>query len=139
MLTLNTDHTFQYELLRVLGLSRDRGADIGEVLAIAPKIGPGDFESWYEQFNELAGHVRESVETQSDGHPVSVRNAMFGAASYYRAADFFLHGKPQDPRIHEIWNDASACFDRAIALLDVPAEHVRIDGGGFYVPAILYR
>jgi hypothetical protein len=47
MLTLNTNRTFQYELLRVLGLSRDRGADIGEVLGIAPKIVPGNFESWY--------------------------------------------------------------------------------------------
>src|SRR3984957_13512061 len=139
MLTLNTDHTFQYELLRVLGLSRDRGADIGEVLGIAPKIAPGDFESWYEQFNELANHVRSSVETQSDRHPVSIRNAMFRAASYYRAADFFLHGKAQDPRIQEIWDIATACFDRAIALLDVPTERVRMEGGKFHIPAILYR
>src|ERR1700722_6238065 len=139
MLTLNTDHTFQYELLRVLGLSRDRGADIGEVLGIAPKIAPGDFESWYEQFNELANHVRSSVESQSNRHPVSIRNAMFRAANYYRAADFFLHGKPQDARIHEVWNNATACFDRAIALLDIPAERIRIDGGEFYIPAILYR
>jgi hypothetical protein len=139
MLTLNADHTFQYELLRVRGLSRGRGADIGEVLATAPKIEPGNFESWYEQFNELAGHVRSSVETQSDPHPVSVRSAMFRAANYYRAADFFLHGKPQDPRIHEIWNDATNCFDRAIAFLDVPAERVRIDAGEFYIPSILYR
>src|ERR1700722_17210217 len=99
MLTLNTDHTFQYELLRVLGLSRDRGADIGEVLGIAPKIAPGDLESWYERFHQLADHVRSSVDRQSDRHAVSVRNAMFRAANYYRAADFFLHGKPQDPRI----------------------------------------
>jgi dienelactone hydrolase len=139
MLTLNTDHTFQYELLRVLGLSRDRGADIGEVLGIAPRIVPGNFESWYEQFNELADHVRSSVESQSERHPVSLRNAMFRAANYYRAADFFLHGKPQDPRISEIWKKATACFDRAITLLDVPAERVRIDGGEFSIPAILYR
>jgi hypothetical protein len=139
MLTLNTDHTFQYELLRVLGLSRDRGADIGEVLGIAPKIVPGNFESWYEQFNELADHVRSRVESQSERHPVSLRNAMFRAANYYRAADFFLHGNPQDSRIHETWNKATACFDRAISLLDVPTERVRIDGGEFSIPAILHR
>ena len=38
MLVLNWDRTFQYELLRVLGTSHDRGADIGELLRIAPKI-----------------------------------------------------------------------------------------------------
>jgi hypothetical protein len=50
MLVLNRDRAFQYELLRVLGTSHDRGADVGEVLRIAPKIIPGDFESWHEQF-----------------------------------------------------------------------------------------
>jgi hypothetical protein len=69
MLTLNTGHTFQYELLRVLSLSRDRGADVGEVLGTAPQIVPGNFESWYEQFNELADHFRSSVESQSDRNP----------------------------------------------------------------------
>jgi pimeloyl-ACP methyl ester carboxylesterase len=64
---------------------------------------------------------------------------MFRAANYYRAADFFLHGKPQDPRITGIWKNATDCFDRAIALLDVPAERILIDGEEFYIPAILYR
>jgi alpha-beta hydrolase superfamily lysophospholipase len=139
MLTLNSDTTFQYELLRVLGLSRDRGADIGEILQIAPRIVPGDFESWFEQFNRLGCHVRSSVDAQSDWHRVSIRNAMFRAASYYRAADFFLHGNPRDPRICETWKNATDCFDRAIALLDFPAERIRIDAGDFHVPAIFYR
>ncbi len=30
MLKLSANPTFQYELLRVLGLSRDRGSDVGE-------------------------------------------------------------------------------------------------------------
>ena len=97
MLTLNTDSTFQYELLRVLGLSRDRGADIGEVLNIAPRITPGDFESWYEQFNQLADHVRSGAQAQPDRFRVSVRNAMFRAASYYRAAGFSRTGTQAIP------------------------------------------
>jgi len=138
MQALNADDTFHFELLRVLGTSRDRGADIGEVLDIAQRIIPGDFESWYEQFNELAGHVRAGVEPQSDGHRVSIRNALFRAATYYRAADFFLHGNPRDPRIRETWKNATACFDHAISLLDVPGQRIPIDGGTFQIPAILY-
>ncbi len=139
MLTLHTDPTFQYELLRVLGTSHDRGADIGEVLNIAPEIVAGDFESWYEQFRALATHVRSSVDSKSGRHAVSLRNAMFRAASYYRAADFFLHGKPEDPRIQEIWKEATTCFDVAISLLDIPAQRLRIEAEGFHVPAILFR
>ena len=137
MTLLSTHPTFQYELLRILGVSRDRGSDVGEVLSIAEKIIPGDFESWYEHFNSLACHVRSSVE--SDRHRVSARNAMFRAASYYRAADFFLHGVPEDPRIDAIWKDATDCFDRAISLLDIPGERVNIEGGDFHIPAIFYR
>jgi hypothetical protein len=102
MLTLNADPTFKYEILRILGTSHALGADIGEVLNLAPNIHPGDFESWYEQFYALANRVRSSVDPNSNRHPVTARNAMFHAASYYRAADFFLHGKPEDTRIHEI-------------------------------------
>ncbi len=40
MLQLSPDPTFHYELLRLLETSRDLGADIGEVLAAAARIGP---------------------------------------------------------------------------------------------------
>jgi alpha-beta hydrolase superfamily lysophospholipase len=139
MLKLSADPTFHYELLRILGSSHDRGADIGEVLGVAAKIAPGSFESWYEEFKRLADHVRSTVDRRSDAHRVSVRNAMFRAASYYRAADFFLHGNPHDPRMDEVWRDATLCFDRAISLLDVPGERLEIDTGDFRIPAILYR
>jgi hypothetical protein len=92
MLKLSADPTFHYELLRVLGTSRDRWADAGEVLTAAAQIIPGDFDSWYIQFAKLADHVLNSVDQQSNLHPVSIRNAMFRAATYYRAADFFCTG-----------------------------------------------
>lgn len=139
MLQLSQDPTFQYELLRTLGVTRDRGADVGEVLSIAPKIISGDFESWYQNFNRLAERVRASVEGNAGRHPVSSRNAMFRAATYFRAADFFLHGNPDDPRIRETWTNATACFNCAISLLDVPAQRMEIDAGDFRIPAVFYR
>jgi dienelactone hydrolase len=137
MTPLSTDKTFHYELLRVLGASRSYGADIGEVLDVAGKVIPGDFESWYEEFNRLAEHVDASV--RNTRHPVSVRNALFRAANYYRAADFFLHGNPADPRINELWIRQTACFDVAISLMDVPGERLEINTPDFTIPAILYR
>jgi hypothetical protein len=139
MLKLSADPTFHYELLRVLGTSRDRGADAGEVLTTTAQIIPGDFDSWYIQFAKLADHVLNSVDQQSNLHPVSIRNAMFRAATYYRAADFFLHGNPDDFRIYQTWNHAIACFDRAISLVEIPGERFEIDAGGFQIPGIFYR
>lgn len=136
MKLLSTDKTFHFELLRVLSASRSFGADIGEVLDIAERIFPGDFGSWFDEFNRLAKHVHESVANTT--YPVSVRNALFRAASYYRAADFFLHGDAADPRINEMWVNQTSCFNLAISLMDIPGERIELDAGEFTVPAIVY-
>lgn len=137
MLQLSIDHTFHYELLRTIGTARSKGADIGEVLSVAGKIGPGDFESWYAHFNQLARHIHSNI--PDTRYPVSARNALFRAATYYRAADFFLHGNPGDPRINETWDDQTACFNQAISLMDVPGERFEIKTPEFNIPGILYR
>ncbi|MFY0256028.1 alpha/beta hydrolase family protein [Chitinophaga sp. 30R24] len=137
MLQLSSDHTFHYELLRVLGASRANGADVSEVLSVAEKVKPGDFESWYEEFNKLAQHVHTNVPDVR--YRVSARNALFRAASYYRSADFFLHGNPADPRIMDIWKLQTACFDQAISLMDIPGERFELATPEFNVPGIFYR
>lgn len=58
---------------------------------------------------------------------------------YHRAADFFLHGNPSDPRIGSLWNSQPAKFYAAIALLPVPDELVTVRADGFDVPLIMYR
>ena len=101
-LQLSPDPVFHFELLRVLGFARELGADIGEVLDVAGKIAPGDFESWTTQFAALAKHVAARAKTYAaEGRRVSARDAFFRAATYFRAADFYLHGNPADPRISE--------------------------------------
>lgn len=140
MLQLSRDATFHVELLRVLGAARDGGSDVAEVLGIADRIEPGNFESWHSRFNELAHRVRGRAEEQTKAaRDVSARNAFFRAASYFRAADFFLHGNPADPRISEIWRYATTCFDSAIKRLDVPGERLLLSADGFQVPTIFYR
>jgi dienelactone hydrolase len=137
MLKLNTNETFDFEMWRVLGMTRTYGSDIAEVLTIAEKIIPGDFESWYNEFTGLADHINATL--PDSAHPVSLRNALFRASNYYRSADFFLHGNPADPRIDEIWTKQQICFDKAISLMDVPGERIEIKAAGFRIPAIIYR
>jgi pimeloyl-ACP methyl ester carboxylesterase len=139
MLELNPDPTFHYELLRILGSARDQGADVAEVLYAARRIFPGDFESWYRAFNDLAMLVREQALTAAANGRRSARGAFFRAATYFRAADFFLHGDALDPRMHDTWRLATACFDDAISRLARPAERLTLQADGFTIPAILYR
>jgi alpha-beta hydrolase superfamily lysophospholipase len=137
MLQLSIDKAFHFELLRVLATTRFYGADVAEVLSVAEKIKPGDFESWYQEFIGLAQHIHAGA--VGSRHPVSVRNALFRAATYYRAADFFLHGNPDDSRITEIWDKQTACFDRAISLMEIPGKRFEIEASEFKIPAILYK
>jgi dienelactone hydrolase len=140
VLPLSADPTFHYELLRVLGTARDRGADVGEVLRAALRVIPGDFDSWHDEFAALAHAVRDdAMAAAARGKRVSARGAYFRAATYFRAADFFLHGNPNDARITTLWRLATSCFDEAISRLDVPAERFVIAADGFTIPAVLYR
>ncbi len=137
---LNADDTFQFERLRVLGTAPYSGADVSEILALADTIKPGDFESWFRAFDGLARRVRSGVAVgDDDARAVSVRDALFRAASYFRAADFFLHGNASDPRITSLWTAQTECFDRAISLLPVPGERLVADAADFRIPMILYR
>jgi Esterase FrsA-like len=138
-MTLSSDGTFNFNLLRWLGLAPYHGSDVAEVLDVAGRITPGDFESWHREFMALARQVEHEGWERHRSSPVTLRGRAFRAAAYYRAADFFLHGNPHDPRIMSTWAAATEQFNRAIAQLTPPGERVTIQADGFAVPAILYR
>jgi pimeloyl-ACP methyl ester carboxylesterase len=136
---LSSDRTFAFNLLRWHGLAPYRGSDVAEVLDVADRIIPGDFESWHREFMALAQQVEQEGWGGLRASPATLRDRGFRAASYYRAADFFLHGAPTDPRIVSTWASATEQFDRAISQLDPPGERIEIQADGFTVPAIFFR
>ncbi|KAI1390874.1 alpha/beta-hydrolase [Hypoxylon trugodes] len=136
MLKLNSDDSFNFELLRVLAHTTYGGADISECLIAAQEIVPGDFESWYEVWYRRAERVLSQAKDLKN--PVSIRDAMFRAATYSRAADFFLHGNWDDPRIDSLWKRQTECFDAAIATLDNPGYRKLVKADGFNVPIIVF-
>ncbi len=138
-MNLSPDPTFNFNLLRWLGTAPYRGADVAEMLDLAGRLAPGDFESWYAEFRALAERVATEGWDDESTSSATRRDRAFRAASYYRAADFFLHGDPADPRIEQTWAAATEQFDRAIAELDPPGERVSIQADGFTVPGVFYR
>ncbi|RFU74640.1 2,6-dihydropseudooxynicotine hydrolase [Trichoderma arundinaceum] len=139
MLQLSPDTSFHFEILRAVSIAPYQGADVGEILTAAAKIIPGDFESYYTAFNDLAIRVHKQGEKiDASKYPVSARNSLFREATYLRTAEFFLHGNWEDPRINSTWDKHRASFDKAIALLPVPGQRVTLKAKGFDVPAIFY-
>jgi len=141
MLQLHPDLNFHYETMRAIGTVPYIGADITEIFEIMPKIKPGDFDSWYDEWFQLAERVLSTIdESKEDQYsPVTLRNVYFRASHYFFVADFFLHGNKKDPRMtrcYELWRHY---FDKANALLDIPGQYYTVAGDGFEMPVMVFR
>lgn len=133
------DQTFSFELLRTMGYAAFGGADVGECLSTAYRIEEGNFESWYEEWLKTAIRVhREAEESSKQGNKTSAREFYLRASNYYRTAEFFLHGNPEDKRILETWSLSRSTFRQALSLLDHHWEIVSIPYEDTELPGYLY-
>ncbi|KAF4617999.1 hypothetical protein G7Y89_g15006 [Cudoniella acicularis] len=139
MFQLSTNPDFHFEILRDLSAAPGGGADIGEVLIAAAQIQPGDFESYSTAFNSLADRVYARAQGIDMGRFLaSARDAYFAASTYFRSADFYLHGNQSDPRIYTLWAQQTEAFNEAISTLPVPGVRKTLPGDGFEIPTIFY-
>lgn len=133
------DQEFAFQFLRTIGASYSGEADIGECLSTASRITEGDFESWYREWNRTADTFRTAGdESLAAGHRVSAMEAYYRAATYYRTAEFFLHGNPTDPRIVATWEKGRETFRDALELDVVPYEIVEIPYENTTLPGYFY-
>lgn len=139
-LLFNDDPQFWYETQRALGHAAYGGADIGEVISTAQRIVAGDYDSWHDQWSATAERVAaEAQRSLAGGHRVSARDGLLRASNYYRSAEFFLHGTPDDPRIDEAHFTSVECFRAAAGLFDPPVEPVLIPYERTVLHGYLYR
>ena len=141
MIQLNADPSFSFELLRAMGATRYGAADVAELLQAGDAIKPGDAESFYQVFYDLASRIDEQGKAiDAIKYPVSARDTFFRAATYYRAADFYIHGNKKDPRIWELYEKQQVAFDSAIALMPRPGQRVQVPSadGSFKIETTLY-
>ena len=85
------DPTFSFQLLRVIGETYYKGADIGECLSTAYRIKEGDFESWHQEWLKTAERVNKyAYESLAAGHTVSDVKLIFVLAITTGQQNFFL-------------------------------------------------
>jgi dienelactone hydrolase len=126
-----TDESFSFETLRAVGYTVYGGADIGEVMATAARITPGDWESWHSEWRALADRIAGIADAcAANGHTVSASSAYLRASNYYRTAEFFLRYDPvNDPRVAETSARAVQTFNAA-SEVQAHWTPVRIPYGG---------
>ncbi|MFL6320443.1 MAG: alpha/beta hydrolase family protein [Nitrososphaeraceae archaeon] len=135
------DPTFSLQLLRAIGETYYKGADIGECLSTAYRIKEGDFESWYTEWLNTAQRVHKYAENSlAAGYKISAHEAYLRASNYYRLAEFFLMD-PEDPRIQTTWGNSKECFRKAAELFSPPivVEPVEIPYEQTTLPGYFYK
>jgi len=139
VLLLNEDTNFHFQVLNILGGAIHSGADISPVLDAAQSIEPGNFTSFSEAFYNLAYSTKAAaLNAENSYSSINVRDTWFAASTYFRNADFYLHGNWSDPLINELWDEQLLAFDMAIAALPIPGQRLQIPSDNFTVEAIWY-
>lgn len=130
---------FNAQLIRSLGCATYQGAEVGECLAIANQIEPGNKESWHARWIAFADSNYSMAETyRSQGFYFDAKLAFLRACTYYRTAFFFLEDEPSDPRIEQALQYSIRAFHQALEFFETPVEQVEIPFEETTLPGYLY-
>ena len=133
------DPIFSLQLLRAIGETYSRGADIGECLSTAYRIREGNFDSWHEEWLKTAKRIHNYADDCiNKHHKVSARDAYLRASNYYRVSAFLLV-EPDDPRIQNTVESSKECFKKATSLFPYLVEQVEIPYEGTTLPGYFFH
>lgn len=134
------DDHFAFEFVRNLGFMYYGGSDLGEMIATANRIEEGDFESWFKEWDKRALRIRSRAEASlAAGHLVSAREAYLRASTYFRMAEFYLHGNPDDPRIRSESRASQQAYAKGAELSGPTWEPIEIPYEGTALPGYFYK
>ncbi|MCJ1378675.1 hypothetical protein MMC17_001774 [Xylographa soralifera] len=134
------DNSFAFEFVRNLGFMYYGGSDLGEMIATAGQIEEGDFESWFTGWDKLAHRILSRADASlSAGHLESAREAYLRASTYFRTAEFYLHGNPADPRILSESRASQKAYADAAKLAGSTWEPAQIPYEGTTLPGYFYK
>ena len=126
------DADFDGQLQRSIGKADSGMANVGECLAIAQQITPGDRDSWYQAWSGFAsGLVQQGQTALTAGHRVSARSLLIRASEYYRQAFFYHRDDLDGKELRTAYGSSVKAFHDALPLLDYHAEVLGGDVSGY--------
>ncbi len=128
--------SFKFQFLRIIGSSVYQQADIGECIETASRIEESNFESWCRAWSSTAKRLHAQADIAlKERHNLSASELYLRASTYYRAAEFYLHGNRNDKRITQLSRYSRDCFARAVSLsipsiasVSIPYENTTLPG-----------
>ncbi len=126
------DEDFDGQLQRSVGKADSGMANVGECLAIAEQITPGDRESWYDAWSTFAsGLVQQGQMALTSGHRASARGLFLRAAEYYRQAFFYHRDDLDGEELQTAYRASVKAFQDALPLLNHHADVLAGDVSGY--------
>ena len=131
------DVSFDGQLQRSVGKADSGMANVGECLAIAERVVPGDRDSWYRAWSEFAARlVGQADEAAMAGHHVSARGSYLRAAEYFRQAFFFHRENLDGAELRSAYASSVQAFRSALGLLPHPGRALSGSVSGYlFTPA----
>lgn len=117
------DDGFDGQLQRSIGKADSGMANVGECLAIAAQITPGDRDSWYRSWAAFGARLTAQADTAMQaGRTVSARGAYLRAAEYLRQAFFFHRDDLDGTELRSAYPACVRAFRAALPLLSHPGR-----------------
>ncbi len=140
MTIFSEDREMEAQLQRTLAAAYSGSSDLGEALATAGRITPGDYDGWNTEWSATASKCDSlGDECLRDGHPVTAAKAFLRATEYYRQAIFFIRHDLDDHRLLQGWRNHRAAFRKALPLLPLDVVTAEFPFGGAEMTAYLLR
>jgi pimeloyl-ACP methyl ester carboxylesterase len=134
------DAAFDGQLQRSAAKMACRAADLGQVLAIARRITPGDYDSWYAQwFAEGQREVERAAADSARGQRLNASEAWLRAHEYFRSAYFFCRRDPQGAGLLAAWRASRDAFRAALPGLPFAVEALRIPWQDIHLEGYVLR
>jgi pimeloyl-ACP methyl ester carboxylesterase len=131
---------FDGQLQRTATAGYSGSADLGEMLVAAGKVRPGDNDSWWMAWSELAERVEGAAkDSASGGHSVSAAGAWLRATEYWRQAIFFIRHDLDDTRLQDGWRRHRAAFRAALPFLPFSTTIAEVPFGRAKMTGYLMR
>jgi dienelactone hydrolase len=123
------------QMMRLCSYCYVRGADFGEVEAVARTLPVGDDTAWQRGFSELANRVEASARTSAaGGHDVTARDLFLRATIYHRISgqlvDIEGHSDVAPGLIESVrcFQEAAARMTPSFVPVEVPYEAATLPG-----------
>jgi|CZKW01.1.fsa_nt_gi pimeloyl-ACP methyl ester carboxylesterase len=140
MVTLHADADMAAQLERTLIGAYVGSADLGEAIATAGRVAPGEYGQWHEEWAHTAAVALAAADdAAARGHEPTAARGYLRSAEYWRQAYFFLRHDLADDRVITGYQRQRAAFRQAAPFLPFRVEALSIPFTPVPMPGYLFR